>query len=106
DPGRPTGVISFGGQGSVLVERCARALEGVDRPLNVIALCGRDAALRERVAALPTRHRRVVYGFAPEPPVHYHHLADFLVGKPGSMTVTEAVVTETPILAIRARGMW
>lgn len=106
DPARPTGVVSFGGQGSVLVERCVAALEKVDRPLNVIALCGRDAGVRERVEALPTRHRRLVLGFAPQPPVHYLHLADFAVGKPGSMTIVEAVVTETPILAIRAGGMW
>lgn len=106
DSGRPTGVVSFGGQGSVLVERCVRALEGVERPLNVIALCGRDAALRARVESLPTRHRRVVFGFAPEPPVHYLHLADFAVGKPGSMTIVEALTTGTPILALRSGGMW
>lgn len=106
DAGRPTGLISFGGQGSVLVERCAAALERVERPLNVIALCGRDEGLRRRLEARPSRHLRLVYGFTPAPPVVYHQLADFLIGKPGSMTITEAVVTGTPVLPIRARGMW
>jgi UDP-N-acetylglucosamine:LPS N-acetylglucosamine transferase len=105
DPGLPTGLISFGGQGSVMVERCARALERVERRLNLMVLCGRDEKLRARLEALPSRHRRRVQGFEPAPPVLQHHLADFVVGKPGSMTITEAVVTGTPILALRARGL-
>lgn len=106
DPERPTGVVSFGGQGSVLVEECVRALEMVERPLNLIVLCGRHAALHERLGELPSRHRLLVLGFQPEPPVLHHQVADFLIGKPGSMTITEGVLTGTPVLAIRARGMW
>ena len=105
DPGALTGLVSFGGQGSVLVGEAARQLARSDLRLNMIFLCGRHAAVREEVQGLETPYRKVVLGYTRETPVYYHRLADFMIGKPGSMTITESLINRTPLIAIKSRGM-
>ncbi|GAB4109956.1 MAG: hypothetical protein OHK0050_03160 [Roseiflexaceae bacterium] len=47
----------------------------------------------------------IARGFSPEPPTAYYHLADILVGKPGTMTINEALITRTAFLAIESRSL-
>lgn len=105
DPANPTVLVGFGGQGSVLVKQCAEALFKVNRPLNVVFLCGRHQSLYDEISAMKTPYPKLVLSFMPEAPAYYYHLADVIVGKPGSMTITEAVVTHTPILAVESKSL-
>lgn len=105
DPELPTGVASFGGQGSVLLGEIARRLARSDLKLNMVFLCGRHAAVYEELSNLDTPYRKLVLSYSKETPIYYHRLADFVIGKPGSMTITEALVTRTPLIAIKSRGM-
>ncbi|MFO0602912.1 MAG: hypothetical protein U0324_07040 [Polyangiales bacterium] len=102
DPSLLTVLVSFGGQGSVLVERCARALRPLGAGCNVIFLCGRDEAGRARVERLEAPYRKCALGFTEEPPAAWYGLADVVVGKPGSMTLTEAIVMRKPLVALRS----
>jgi glycosyl transferase family 28 len=104
DPGLPTALVSFGGQGSVLVRRVAQRLAAGPR-LNLILLCGRDERLRAELAAWAAPVPKLVLGFSPESPVRYYQLASFVVGKPGTMTITESLVVGRPLIALQARGM-
>jgi glycosyl transferase family 28 len=106
DPALPTGVASFGGQGSVLLGEIARRLAQSDLKLNMIFLCGRHAEVYEEVSKLETPYRKLVLGYSKQTPIYYHRLADFVIGKPGSMTITEALVTRLPLIVIKSRGMW
>jgi hypothetical protein len=105
DPAHPTILVGFGGQGSVLVRQCAEQLCALRRPVNVIFLCGRHRALYDDLAARATPYRKLVLGFMPEPPARYYHLADIVVGKPGSMTITEALITRTALLAVESGSL-
>lgn len=105
DPRAPTVLVSFGGHGSVQAERCAASLEAIGRPLNVIFLCGRHDAARRRIERRRTSYRKVALGFTPEPPVRAYALSDVVVGKPGSMTLTEAMIMRRPIVAVRANTL-
>ena len=105
DPELPTGLVSFGGQGSVLVSEIAKRLAESDLKLNLILLCGRNQAVYEELSHLDTPYRKLVLGYSKETPIYYHRLADFVIGKPGSMTITEALITRTPLIALRSRGM-
>ena len=40
-----------------------------------------------------------------ETPTDYHRLADFVIGKPGSMRITEALIDRKPLIIIQSRGM-
>ena len=105
DPELPLGVAHFGAQGSIILAEIARAIDGYDGPLQMLYLCGRHEGVRAQIEGMSTRHERRVMGFTEEAPHHYYHLADVLIGKPGAMTITEALITHTPSLLIKSTGM-
>ena len=44
-------------------------------------------------------------GVAAETPITYQRLADFVIGKPGVMTINEALILGKPLILLKARGM-
>lgn len=96
DPDRPTGLVLFGGQGSKVMLEIAERLAGT----QLILICGRNAALAERLRALPATAPRYVEGFTSEIP-YYMHLADFFIGKPGPGSISEAVAMGLPVIVER-----
>ena len=105
DPKQPTGLISFGRQGSTILRDIAVGLGRSRRQLNMIFLCGHS---REAYAALSTMeapYQQLVLGYQRDTPIRYYQLADFVIGKPGTMTITEALVAQKPLIAIKSRGM-
>ncbi|MDX2077089.1 MAG: glycosyltransferase [bacterium] len=105
NPDYPTVLVGFGGQGSVMVKRCAKKLAQSHKPVNVIFLCGRHAKLYREITSTKTHYPKVVLSYLPEPPVYYYHLADIIIGKPGSMTITESIITAKAILAIKSKSL-
>ncbi len=96
EPGRPTGLVLFGGQGSRAMLRIAEQLE--DLPL--ILMCGHNEALAARLRRLPARAPRAIVGFTPEVRRHMQ-LADFFIGKPGPGSLSEAVQQGLPVITVR-----
>jgi 1,2-diacylglycerol 3-beta-galactosyltransferase len=96
-PDLPTGLVLFGGEGSGAMMDIARALDRSARPLQLIFICGRNAKLRERLAALPVRYPRHVEGFTSEI-AYYMRLADFFIGKPGPGSISEALAMQLPVV--------
>lgn len=105
DPSLPTGVISFGGQGTVNVLRCAKKIAERNIPVNLICLCGKNEGLRQKVSELTSNYPIVAHGFTEAPPVDVHRVANFLIGKPGTMTLTEALITQTAFIFIKSNGL-
>lgn len=93
DPSRPTGLVLFGGQGSMQMLRIARLLP--DRQL--ILLCGRHERLAEALRQLRRPARHAVVGFTREVS-RYMRLADWFVGKPGPGSLSEAVQCGLPVI--------
>ncbi len=104
DPGLPTVLVSFGAQGSVLVRAAAQAIAHAGMRVNLILMCGRSAkvagGLRGWASGMPT----AVLGFV-ERPLDYRRLCDVLIGKPGTMTIGEAVAEGRVLIAVRTPGM-
>ncbi|MCU0967221.1 MAG: galactosyldiacylglycerol synthase [Rubrivivax sp.] len=96
DPAQPVGAVLFGGHGSRVMKRIAARLPDV--PL--VLLCGHNAALADELRALPARAPRVVVGHTADV-AHYLRLADFLVGKPGPGSVSEALHCGLPVIVTR-----
>lgn len=105
DPHLPTGVLSFGGQGSLVMVELARRLADEGLPLNMIFLCGRSEGVRAALDRLVTPYRKAVLGYVPETPLTYLRLGEFFIGKPGTMTITEALTLSRPLVAIKSTGM-
>src|SRR5262245_371121 len=93
EPERPTGIVLFGGHGSTDMLRIARRL----RHVQLIFLCGHNAALAERLRALPAEAPRAVVGFTNEV-WRYLQLGDFFIGKPGPGCLSEALQMGLPLV--------
>ncbi|MCI0661271.1 MAG: hypothetical protein L0220_09385 [Acidobacteria bacterium] len=105
DPELPTGVVSFGGQGSVLLSEIAKSIARSTLKLNMIFLCGRHSDVHQELSALKTPYRKLALSYTKETPIYYQRLAQFIIGKPGAMTITEAMIARKPVIAIKSRGM-
>lgn len=93
DPERPTGLVLFGGQGSMQMLKIARLLG--DRQL--ILMCGHNAPLAEQLRSLRRKAPHAVVGFTREVG-KYMALADWFVGKPGPGSLSEAVQMGLPVI--------
>lgn len=96
DPGKTTGLVLFGGEGSDAMAKIAERLPDT----QLILICGRNQKLRERLKTIPARAPRLIEGFTGEIP-HYMHLADFFIGKPGPGSISEAVAMGLPVIVER-----
>ena len=102
-PGRITGLVMFGGQGSSVMTEIVDRLDRSGLDLQLILICGKNAALAEKLRARKRRIPIFVEGFTSEVP-YYMHLSDFFIGKPGPGSLSEALAMHLP--AIVERNAW
>ena len=96
DPDRPTGVVMFGGQGSMSMLAIAQQLADV----QLVLMTGHHGVLAAKLRALPSRAPRAVIEFTPEVRRHLQ-LGDFFIGKPGPASLSEAVRLGLPVVTTR-----
>ncbi len=93
DPSRPTGLVMFGGQGSMQMLRIARLLDDV----QLILVCGHHTALLRALRSLERTAPHAAIGFTREVS-RFMALADWFVGKPGPGSLSEAVQRGLPVI--------
>jgi hypothetical protein len=96
-PDVPTGLVLFGGQGSPVMREIARRIGNTDLEVQLIVICGHNARLKKQLDSLQTRNRIHVTGFTEQIP-HYMQLSDFMIGKPGPGSISEAVHMQLPVV--------
>lgn len=95
DPDRATVLISAGGLGAEAAELIVRSLLELRNRAQVVAICGRSAALGERLEPLREASSGGdvplhVVGYTSEMD-EWMEAADVVVGKPGGLTASEAL---------------
>lgn len=92
DPKLPTLLLLAGGFGVGPIEKIYRAILGIERPLQVVAVAGKNAALKNKLDRVetPKRHRASVLGFTTEID-ELMAAADMVVTKPGGLTTSEVL---------------
>jgi UDP-N-acetylglucosamine:LPS N-acetylglucosamine transferase len=100
DPELPTGLLLFGGQGSAMMELIVRRLDASPLKMQMIAVCGHNERLFDRLRALRTRFPLHVVGFTRDVP-HFMQLSDFFIGKPGPGSISEAIYMKLPVIVVR-----
>ena len=93
DPDRPTGIVMFGGQGSMKMLNIAKALK--DRQL--ILMCGHNHKLAAKLKAQGSDAPHAIVGFTSEVARHLQ-VADYFIGKPGPGSLSEAVHLGLPVI--------
>ncbi|MDJ0674898.1 MAG: glycosyltransferase [Calothrix sp. MO_167.B42] len=97
NPDCPTGLVMFGGNGSKVMLDIAKRLECFQDQLQLIFLCGRDQELASALRQSQGRQKRFVTTFTEDIP-YYMSLADFFIGKPGNVSISEAMAMKLPII--------
>jgi 1,2-diacylglycerol 3-beta-galactosyltransferase len=100
DPDRKTGVVMFGGQGSTVMLEIADRLDRSGLNLQLILICGKNAALAEKLRSRKRQIPMFVEGFTSEVP-YYMRLSDFFIGKPGPGSISEALAMHLPVIVER-----
>jgi len=98
DPTRPTGIVTFGGQGSMAMLDIARALDDV----QLILLCGHHGKLATRLRRMKSSAPHAVVEFTPDVR-RYLQMADFFIGKPGPGSLSEAIQQGLPVVTFLNR---
>lgn len=97
DTDKPTGIVTFGGNGSKEMIAIAERLERLGNRGQFIFVCGRNAEVADAIRAYSGLQKRVVVGFADDM-ASYMQLSDFFVGKPGNVSVSEALAMNLPVI--------
>ena len=95
DPDKPVGLVMFGGHGSKAMIKIAKQMSDV----QMIYICGHNAALAKKIAKMQTRAHKLVEGFTTQMPV-YMEMADFFIGKPGPGSISEAIRKDMPVIVV------
>jgi UDP-N-acetylglucosamine:LPS N-acetylglucosamine transferase len=96
DPTRPVGLVMFGGHGSKAMLGIAAQLKDT----QLILICGHNEALAGKLRKKVSAAKHVVLGFTPDV-ARYMQLADFMIGKPGPGSLSEAVQKRLPVIVVR-----
>jgi UDP-N-acetylglucosamine:LPS N-acetylglucosamine transferase len=96
DPDRPVGLVMFGAYGARALVGAGRQLSQSRPDIQLIVVCGHNRSLQARIETTAGAGT-VALGFTNELP-YYMHLADFFVGKPGAVSVSEALVAGLPVI--------
>lgn len=99
EPGLPTGLVMFGGEGSAVMLEIARRLDRLE--VQLIMICGHNDKLAARLRAMPRRRPMFVEGFTREVP-RYMRMAQFFIGKPGPGSISEALAMQLPVIVERS----
>jgi len=96
----PTGLVLFGGEGSMTMREIASRLQSTGRPLQLILICGSNQKLAADLRSMRSHIPMFVEGFTREVP-YYMHLSDFFIGKPGPGSISEAIAMKLPVIVER-----
>ena len=100
DPDCVTGLVLFGANGSKAMLNIAKRLECLQQKLQLIFLCGRNEEVASSLRQHKSLQKRLVVTFTEDIP-YYMYLADFFIGKPGNVSISEALVMNLPAIVER-----
>jgi hypothetical protein len=100
DPALPTALVLFGGHGAPVIANIVRDLEPLAGRLQLIVMCGHNEGLAGRLRSQTRRLRVHIEGFTKQVP-RFMQMADFMIGKPGPGSVSEAIQMGLPVIVER-----
>ncbi|MEZ5355169.1 MAG: glycosyltransferase [Bryobacteraceae bacterium] len=103
DPDLPTALVLFGGEGSRAMIEIAERLAGAGLRLQLILMYGRNEAIGEQLRALRLPFPVHVQGFTTDVP-RFMQMSDFLIGKPGPGSISEALAMKLPVICDKNRS--
>ncbi|HWR43182.1 MGDG synthase family glycosyltransferase [Sporomusa sp.] len=101
-PDRKTILIMGGGAGVLPMDEILKLCAQIDRPLQIVAVAGKNQSLYRRLIQLGSVIRHPVRVFSYVDNVHeLMSIADLLISKPGGMSTSEALSMGVPLVIYR-----
>jgi len=97
DPNRPTGIVMFGGEGSMEMVKITKALNRSGLQTQLILLCGKHQEAARALRAIEPNMPLRIEGFTKEVP-YFMSLGDYFIGKPGTGSISEALAMQLPVV--------
>ncbi len=97
DAATTTGLIMFGGIGTSDMPSIAKQLSNCKTQSQYIFICGSNHQAKTTIESLTTPYAKLVLGFTDQVE-HLMSISDFFVGKPGGLSITEAMLKTLPML--------
>jgi processive 1,2-diacylglycerol beta-glucosyltransferase len=95
----PVLLVLSGGFGLGPVAAILTEINKLERPVQVVVVCGRNEELRRKLAVLDQRHPRHLLGFVTNMQ-EWMTVADLVITKPGGLTTSEALALGKPIFVL------
>jgi processive 1,2-diacylglycerol beta-glucosyltransferase len=95
----PVLLVLSGGFGMGPVAQILTELNKVERPVQIVVVCGRNEELRRELAVVERRHPIHILGFV-QNMEDQMAVADLVITKPGGLTTSEALAMGKPILVL------
>lgn len=92
-----TGLVTFGSHATKDIVQIAKNLCGLEIPTQLIFICGNNAQLQAKLNDISVDYHKVVLGFVGNMQ-EYMRAADFMIGKPGGLSISEAAVSALPMI--------
>ncbi len=96
----PTGIILFGGYGSSVMPKILARLAAFASKAQFIVICGKNEKLKRQIQAMQSPLKLHIEGFTKQVPL-FMHLSDFMIGKPGPGSISEALHMKLPVIVER-----
>lgn len=93
---KPVTLMIYGGHAGQVVEKYIEAIEDSEADTDIVCICGRNEALRDRLESRGFSKLKLATGFVDVAP--YYAVADLVLGKPGPGVITEAAHMGAPLL--------
>ena len=93
----PVILVVGGGDGMGPMEAVVKAINEAELNATLVAICGRNEALQERLRALPWTMPHHIYGFTSQMP-EFMAASDMLVTKAGPGTISEGFIAGLPLV--------
>jgi UDP-N-acetylglucosamine:LPS N-acetylglucosamine transferase len=100
ESGTFTMLILFGGNGSSVMKTILRRLDRLGSPIQAICLCGKNEKLADEITKMKLDFKVCVVGYTEKVDL-YMRLADVFIGKPGNISVSEAVHLGLPVITTK-----
>jgi len=100
EPDLPTAIVLFGGYGSAVMATIARMLDESGLKLQMIFVCGKSVELKARLEGMKLKMPHYIEGFTKQVP-YYMKVSDFLIGKPGPGSISEAIHMGLPVIVTK-----
>jgi processive 1,2-diacylglycerol beta-glucosyltransferase len=95
----PALLVLGGGFGMGPVAEILRELNKLEKPVQILVVCGRNEELRREVAVQEHRHPTQVLGFVSNMQ-ELMAVSELIITKPGGLTTSEALAMGKPILVL------